>query len=72
MNSVLLDGGVRRYRNQYQRKEQKIVEVYREEYQPEGITAFPQNGRLRERKNYGAAPLIPNYTGTEIKKNWKI
>lgn len=54
-------------------KAKKIVEVYREEYQPEGICISTAGMVDCEKgKIIYAAPLIPNYTGTEIKKHWKI
>ena len=50
-------------------KAKKIVEVYREEYQPEGICISTAGMVDCEKgKITYAAPLIPNYTGTEIKK----
>lgn len=50
-------------------KAKKIVEVYREEYLPEGICISTAGMVDCEKgKITYAAPLIPNYTGTEIKK----
>lgn len=50
-------------------KAEKIVETYREEYQPEGICISTAGMVDCEKgKITYAAPLIPNYTGTEIKK----
>lgn len=50
-------------------KAKKIVEVYREEYHPEGICISTAGMVDCEKgKITYAAPLIPNYTGTEIKK----
>lgn len=50
-------------------KAKKIVETYQAEYQPEGICVSTagmvdcENGKITY-----ASPLIPDYTGTEIKK----
>ena len=50
-------------------KAKKIIEIFRETYHPEGICISTagmvdcEEGRITY-----AAPLIPNYTGTEIKK----
>ena len=50
-------------------KAKKIVETYRGEYQPEGICISTAGMVDCEKgKITYAAPLIPNYTGTEIKK----
>lgn len=51
-------------------KVKKIVEIYLKEYHPEGICVSTAGMVDCEKgKITYAAPLIPDYTGTEIKKN---